>query len=674
MGKTKDLGHLASMALYDASGNMTLPANLKINGSADVATQAYVGTQLGSYTPSTRSITINGTTYDLSADRSWTITSMIYPASGIALSTGSAWGTSITNNSANWNTAYGWGNHASAGYATTSSLSSYLPLSGGTLTGSLYQNSGFMRTTGYMDVSPTVGAFRFYDGTTFVGGLGTGSWAAVGASNDVIMYLNGVNYYISNGSTSLLKVATNGVVTFTNNIYLGNSSSYAFGTGYWAGAGGYPGYQYTGGNSRFGFSSTSGYIDVYTDGNFYAGIDLNGSNNLVLHTGNYSSYALPLSGGILTGNLQINPVSASWAEGLAFYMPTTNLWGGLRWQRGRSGYDGNWALGYTGLDSSDDFVFVANNGGAQINDVLRLSKAGYLSTKTGDNSYHYFGPNSTWSGALYIGATPNKIGSLTAQVVSTDGSLHVDSATSKPLYLNYFSNQTIYVRGTMQMSGYEITEVANVYNRGWFRNYGDSGLYNQDYGCHFRRSVSSSYGNWETFGYEKNSWSGFSYNYNYLLNLMSNSSGDHGFYQENGNGWTLFYNRANNCWGIGTDNTYSGDGFRCVKYGSAQYGWTTWSDRRAKENISTINGALDTVLAMRGVYYNYIKDEAKIKRVGFIAQELMEVLPEAVRYAEEIDEYNINYDQIVSVLAEAIKEQNNKIERLESLLETLTNK
>jgi hypothetical protein len=56
--------------------------------------------------------------------------SMIYPGAGIALSTGSAWASSITNNSTNWNTAYswvntnganavtayGWGNHASAGY------------------------------------------------------------------------------------------------------------------------------------------------------------------------------------------------------------------------------------------------------------------------------------------------------------------------------------------------------------------------------------------------------------------------------------------------------------------------------------------------------------------------------------------------------------------------------
>lgn len=44
--------------------------------------------------------------------------SMTYPGAGLAKSTGSAWATSVTDNSANWNTAYGWGNHASAGYLT----------------------------------------------------------------------------------------------------------------------------------------------------------------------------------------------------------------------------------------------------------------------------------------------------------------------------------------------------------------------------------------------------------------------------------------------------------------------------------------------------------------------------------------------------------------------------
>lgn len=37
---------------------------------------------------------------------------MVYPSAGIPLSNGTAWLTSITDNSANWNTAFGWGNHA----------------------------------------------------------------------------------------------------------------------------------------------------------------------------------------------------------------------------------------------------------------------------------------------------------------------------------------------------------------------------------------------------------------------------------------------------------------------------------------------------------------------------------------------------------------------------------
>ena len=61
---------------------------------------------LSGYVPTSRTLTINGVGYDLSADRSWTVTSMVYPSAGIALSTGTAWGTSITDNSADWNTAY----------------------------------------------------------------------------------------------------------------------------------------------------------------------------------------------------------------------------------------------------------------------------------------------------------------------------------------------------------------------------------------------------------------------------------------------------------------------------------------------------------------------------------------------------------------------------------------
>jgi len=92
---------------------------ISYESSTDLYKPKSIATLLG-YTPANaaRTITINGTSYDLSVDRSWTINSMVYPGAGIAVSTGTAWGTSLTDNSANWNTSFGWGNHASAGYLT----------------------------------------------------------------------------------------------------------------------------------------------------------------------------------------------------------------------------------------------------------------------------------------------------------------------------------------------------------------------------------------------------------------------------------------------------------------------------------------------------------------------------------------------------------------------------
>lgn len=59
-------------------------------------------------------------------------------ASGtLALSYTSGYSIPTTAKQTNWDTAYGWGNHASAGYAKTTQLNSYLPLSGGTLSGIL---------------------------------------------------------------------------------------------------------------------------------------------------------------------------------------------------------------------------------------------------------------------------------------------------------------------------------------------------------------------------------------------------------------------------------------------------------------------------------------------------------------------------------------------------------
>ena len=107
-----------------------------------------VSTSIGTKVPQTRTLTINGTGYDLSADRSWTINSMVYPGAGIALSTGTAWGTSITDNSVNWNTAYGWGNHASGGYLTSATATTtYASLTG------TYANPAFISSLAYSKIT-----------------------------------------------------------------------------------------------------------------------------------------------------------------------------------------------------------------------------------------------------------------------------------------------------------------------------------------------------------------------------------------------------------------------------------------------------------------------------------------------------------------------------------------
>ena len=71
---------------------------------------------------------------------------------------------------------------------------------------------GTTAATGQIDSSPNFGAFRFYDGSIFRGGLGMGQWAGVGNDTDIVQYLNNVNYYISNGTTPLVKVETGGNV------------------------------------------------------------------------------------------------------------------------------------------------------------------------------------------------------------------------------------------------------------------------------------------------------------------------------------------------------------------------------------------------------------------------------------------------------------------------------
>jgi len=89
----------------------------------------------------------------------------------------------------------------------------------------------------------------------------------------------------------------------------------------------------------------------------------------------------------VVGNIRCVPASSAWAEGLSFSMPTTSSWGGLRWRRERGSADGNHYIGYIGTDTTDDLVFGSNNGGTQIDNNIRITKAGLVGIGTSSPSY-----------------------------------------------------------------------------------------------------------------------------------------------------------------------------------------------------------------------------------------------------------------------------------------------
>jgi len=90
-----------------------------------------------------------------------------------------------------------------------------------------------------------------------------------------------------------------------------------------------------------------------------------------------------------------------------------------------------------------------------------------------------------------------------------------------------------------------------------------------------------------------------------------------------------------------------------------------YSDARVKENVETIPNALDRVKAMRGVGYNKIGSEER--SIGVIAQEMLDVMPEVV-HTDDQGMHSVAYGNLVGVLIEAMKEQQQQIDELKAII------
>jgi len=98
---------------------------------------------------------------------------------------------------------------------------------------------------------------------------------------------------------------------------------------------------------------------------------------------------------------------------------------------------------------------------------------------------------------------------------------------------------------------------------------------------------------------------------------------------------------------------------------------TAFSDEKLKENIEVIPNAIEKVSQIRGVTYtrNDLDDKEKVY-TGVIAQEVEKVLPEVVNTTKD-DTKTVSYGNMVGLLIEAVKEQQEQINELKKQIEEM---
>ncbi len=138
--------------------------------------------------------------------------------------------------------------------------------------------------------------------------------------------------------------------------------------------------------------------------------------------------------------------------------------------------------------------------------------------------------------------------------------------------------------------------------------------------------------------------------------------------------WAVKYNGQDKFYVLGSGQAYA-------------YGWNTISDSTVKENIHQIKNALDKVLLLNGVTYNFkaavsisgnipqYKEFCSTRQMGLLAQSVERVAPEAVTTTGD-GLKTVAYGNLVSLLVEAIKDEDKKVTRLQGQLDSsiLSNK
>ena len=102
----------------------------------------------------------------------------------------------------------------------------------------------------------------------------------------------------------------------------------------------------------------------------------------------------------------------------------------------------------------------------------------------------------------------------------------------------------------------------------------------------------------------------------------------------------------------------------------------TCSDVRYKKDISTLTNSLEKISRLRGVKFNWNRDEfpenefSDKEQVGLIAQEVMDIFPQVVSQ-DNNGYYNIDYTKFAPLLINAVKELKAENDELRARIEAL---
>lgn len=139
---------------------------------------------------------------------------------------------------------------------------------------------------------------------------------------------------------------------------------------------------------------------------------------------------------------------------------------------------------------------------------------------------------------------------------------------------------------------------------------------------------------------------------------------------------TLSLSNSANTWNISTSSSGTLDFSlnNILKASIASSGsWSVTSDERLKKNFHPIDGALEKLKKIRGLYYQFkTEKDSDPRHVGVIAQEVRKVLPEAVLEQGQDKHLSVSYSQLIPLVIEAVKDLETQVQALKKENETLS--